>query len=231
MPEGVGEGSVPAIDAVIFDMDGVIVDTEPVWGSVRTEFAAGLGRVWGAEDQRHVAGVSSREWAAIMRDRLGIGMPEVEIQRAIVDAVVGRLRTDGLPHIDGAVEAVRVLAGRYPSALASGAHPEIIAAVLEATGLRDVFRAVVSADDVERGKPQPDVFLEAARRLGVPPERCLVIEDSLFGVRAGRAAGMVVVLVPNPNAPDTDTAKVEADHVVARLGLVDPRRLGRTPAR
>jgi HAD superfamily hydrolase (TIGR01509 family) len=231
VPEGVGEGSVPAIDAVIFDMDGVIVDTEPVWGSVRTEFAAGLGRVWGAEDQRHVAGVSSREWAAIMRDRLGIGMPEVEIQRAIVDAMVGRLRTDGPPHIDGAVEAVRALAGRYPSALASGAHPEIIAAVLEATGLAGAFRAVVSAEDVERGKPQPDVFLEAARRLGCPPERCLVIEDSLFGVRAGRAAGMVVILVPNPNAPDTDTAKVEADHVVARLDLIDPRRLERTPAR
>ena len=226
MPEGVGEGTVPAIDAVIFDMDGVIVDTEPVWGSVRTEFAAGLGRARGAEDQRHVAGVSSREWAAIMRDRLGIQMPEAEIQRAIVDAVVGRL-----PNIDGAVAAVRVLAGRYPSALASCAHPEVIAAVLDETGLRDVFGAVVSADEVERGKPQPDVFLEAARRLGVAPERCLVIEDSLFGVRAGRAAGMVVVLVPNPNAPDADTAKVAADHVIARRDLIDPRRLGRTSAR
>jgi len=226
--DAVREGAGRAFDAVIFDMDGVIVDTGPVWGSARAGFAARFGLAWGAEDERHVAGVSSREWAAIMRDRLGIEMPEAEIQRAIVDAMVGRLRTDGAPRIDGAVEAVRAVADRHPSALASGADPEIIAAVLEATALADAFGAVVSADEVERGKPQPDVFLEAARRLGVAPERCLVIEDSLFGVRAGRAAGMVVVLVPNPHAPDSEIAKVEADHVVARLGLVDPDRLGRT---
>ena len=222
----VGEGAGRQLEVVIFDMDGVIVDTEPIWESVRAGFAAGLGLTWEFEDRRLVAGVNSREWAAILRDRLGTEMPEDEIQRAIVDAVVGRLRSDGPPSIDGAVGAVRALAGRYPSALASGAHPEVIAAVLDATGLADVFRAVISADEVERGKPQPDVFLEAARRLGVAPERCLVVEDSLFGVRDGRAAGMVAVLVPNPNAPDSETARAEADHVVERLDLVDPDRLG-----
>jgi HAD superfamily hydrolase (TIGR01509 family) len=222
-----GEGG--PIDAVIFDMDGVIVDTEPVWARVRAEFAAGLGRTWGHDDQRLVAGVSSREWSATMRERLGSDMPGPAIERAIVDAVVDSIRRDGPPPIDGAVEAVRRIAARYPSALASGAHAEIIEAVLAATGLGDAFRVVISCDEVGRGKPAPDVFLEAARRLGEDPARCLVIEDSVFGVRAGRAAGMVVVLVPNPNAPDPEIARQEADHVVERLSLVDPEHLGMDP--
>jgi HAD superfamily hydrolase (TIGR01509 family) len=212
-------------DAVIFDMDGVIVDTELVWESVRVEFARKHGRSWGREDHRFVAQGSSREWADATRSRLDLDIPAEVIERAIVDGVVDRLRRDGAPPIDGAVAAVQRVAARHPTALASSAHPEIIAATLAACGLGGTFDAVVSSDDVGRGKPHPDVFLEAARRLGADPARCVVIEDSLNGILAARAAGMVAVLVPNASMPPYAGAEEAATFILDRLDSLDVDRL------
>jgi HAD superfamily hydrolase (TIGR01509 family) len=224
-PGPAGDAMGVPVDAVIFDMDGVIVDTEPVWDAVRVEFARRHGRSWGPEDHPYVAQRSSREWADATRMRLGIDVPAADIERAIVEGVVDRLHREGAPPIDGAVAAVQRVAATHRTALASSAHPEIIAATLAACGLDGTFDAVVSADDVGRGKPHPDVFLEAARRIGAAPGRCVVIEDSLNGILAARAAGMVAVLVPNPSMPPYPGAEEAATFVLDRLEMLDVDRL------
>ena len=189
------------IACVIFDLDGVLVDSEIWWDEVRQAFAAEHGRAWTAADRAAVMGANSAAWARIMRERLDLDMPDADIERAVVDAVVERYRADGPPLIDGAVEAVRRIAATYPIAVASSAHRAVIDAALEATDLAATFEVVVSSDEVAHGKPAPDVYLEAARRLGCDPAGCLVAEDSLNGVRAAKAAGMTVVLIPNHSVP------------------------------
>jgi HAD superfamily hydrolase (TIGR01509 family) len=217
---------VTAVEAVVFDLDGVIVDSEIWWDEVRASFAAEHDRAWTTEDREAVMGANSRAWAATMRERLHLDLPEPTIERAVVDAMVARYRTDGAPLIDGAVDAVRRVATRLPVAVASSAHPEVIAAALAATGLEDVFAVVVSSDEVEHGKPAPDVYFEAARRLAVAPEGCLTVEDSLNGVRAGKAAGMIVALVPNASVPPPSGTAELADLVVGRLADLDPAMVG-----
>lgn len=203
--------------AVIFDLDGVIVDTEPWWHEVRVAYAHSRGRAWTTEDSRACMGRNSGEWSRVMRERLGIADPPEAIERAIVDALVDRYRTAAVPAVDGAPEAAARIAARVPAAIASSAHRDVIGAALAATGLEPHFRVVVSSDDVATGKPAPNVYLEAARRLGVEPGRCLVVEDSANGVLAGRAAGMRVVLVPNESVPPGPGAVEAADLVLARL--------------
>ena len=203
-------------------MDGVIVDSEIWWDEVRAAFAASHGRTWTAEDQAAVMGANSPAWARIMRERLDLDMPDIEIERAIVDGVVARYRREGAPRIDGAIDAVRRIAADLPVALASSSHAEVIDAALDGTSLRDVFTAVVSSDEVAHGKPAPDVYLEAARRLGIDPASCLVVEDSRNGVRAGKAAGMLVVLVPNASVPPAPGTAELADLVLDRLADLDP---------
>jgi HAD superfamily hydrolase (TIGR01509 family) len=210
------------ISAVIFDLDGVIVDTELWWEEVRQAFAADFGRPWTTEDRDAVMGANSRQWSATMRERLELDLDREEIERRIVDGVVGRYRDGDPPHIDGAVEAVRRIAARWPVALASSAHRAVIDAALEALGLEDVFGTVVSSDEVAHGKPAPDVYLEAARRLKVDPAACLVVEDSRNGVLAAKAAGMTAVLVPSEAIPPAPGTESLADLVLARLADLDP---------
>jgi HAD superfamily hydrolase (TIGR01509 family) len=212
------------VEAVVFDLDGVIVDSEIWWDEARRDFAAARGKTWTEEHRVAVMGANSRQWSQTMRRRLGVDDEAELIERTIVDAVVARYRREGAPKIDGAVEAVRRIAAGWPVAVASSAHPEVIEAALGATGLDGVFGVVVSSDEVERGKPEPDVYLEAARRLGIPPGRCLVVEDSYNGVRAGRAAGMTVVLVPNATIPPAPGTRELANAVIDRLGDLDPSR-------
>lgn len=167
-------------------------------------------------------GANSAAWAHTMRVRLDLTQDESDIQEAIVAAMVDRYRRDGAPDIPGATEAARRIAAGRPVAVASSAHRAVIDAALIATGLHDLFAVVVSSDEVAHGKPAPDVYLEAARRLGVPATACLVIEDSYNGVLAGKAAGMTVVLVPNDSVPPAPGAKELADVVLERLADLDP---------
>lgn len=218
--------SVRRIRCVIFDLDGVLVDSEIWWDEVRQEFASAHGRGWTAADREAVMGANSAAWAKTMRERLDLDMPAGEIERAIVDAVVDRYRADGPPLIDGAVEAAKRIAGTYPAAVASSAHRAVIDAALDATGLADTFGVIVSSDEVAHGKPAPDVYLETARRLGCEPAACLVVEDSLNGVRAAKAAGMTVVLVPNVSIPPAAGTAELADRVVDRLADLDPVSIG-----
>ena len=221
-----GAGIEVAVDAgiaaVIFDLDGVLVDTQIWWREVRDAWAAERGITWRDEDERRTMGANTAQWARVMGKRAGLG-PEhdPEIARSIVDALIERYRVEGSPRINGAIEAARRIAATYPVAVASGAPKRLIDVALEATGLDDVVRTVASADDVPRGKPAPDVYLEAARRLAVEPTRCLVVEDSGNGLQAARAAGMAVVLVPNAKVPPGPGAAELADLVLERLELLD----------
>jgi beta-phosphoglucomutase-like phosphatase (HAD superfamily) len=226
----VSAASAVAPEAVIFDLDGVIVDSEIWWDDVRRDFAHERGRSWTEEDRRAVMGANSRQWSRTMRERLALDEPDLEIERAIVDAVVERYRREGPPTIDGAVGAVRRIAATWPAGIASSAHRAVIDAALEATGLEGLFEVVVSSDEVDHGKPAPDVYLEAAARMGVEPSVCLVVEDSLNGVRAARAAGMTVVLVPNESVPPAPGADELADAVLERLADLDPATVRRRHA-
>lgn len=218
----------PRFDAVIFDLDGVLVDSEPWWEDVRVAFAAAHGKPWTEDDRAAVMGPNSIGWARIMRERLGLDLPVDEVVRAVVDGVVACYRDRPTPVIHGAVGAVRRIAFQLPVAVASSAHRDVIDAAITALGLGDVFTEVVSSDEVGEGKPAPDVYLEAARRLGATPSRCVVVEDSLNGVRAGKAAGMTVVLVPSELVPPAAGATELADHVLARLADLDPADLAPT---
>jgi HAD superfamily hydrolase (TIGR01509 family) len=210
---------------VIFDLDGVLVDSEIWWDEARAEYARIHGRPWTEDDRTAVMGQNSRQWSATMRSRLGIGPDEDEIERVIVGAVVDRYRREGAPLIAGADTVVRRVHRDLRTALASSAHRAVIDAAIDGLELRDAFDVVVSSDEVDRGKPEPDVFLAAARRLGVEPPRCLVVEDSRNGVLAGIAAGMTVALVPNasiPPAPGTrEGASVVFERLSGILGLLD----------
>jgi HAD superfamily hydrolase (TIGR01509 family) len=212
---------VSPIRAVIFDLDGVLVDSEIWWDESRMAFADQHGRTWTTDDRTAVMGANSRGWSATMRERLGLTLADLEIERAIVDGVVDRYRREGPPLIPGAIDTVRRVAADVPVAVASSAHPEVIAAALDATGLTGVFSVVVSSDSVAHGKPAPDVYLEAARQLGCDPGDCLVIEDSRNGVLAARNAGMTVVLVPNESVPPAPGTSSLADVVLDRLSVLD----------
>jgi HAD superfamily hydrolase (TIGR01509 family) len=168
-------------------------------------------------------GANSAGWGRIMRDRLELDLPVEDIVAAIVGGVVERYRVRGAPRIVGAEATVERLArAGLPLAVASSAHRAVIDAALGALGIAGLFGAVVSSDEVAHGKPAPDVYLLAARELGVDPADCLVVEDSLNGVLAGRAAGMTVVLIPNEAVPPAPGAREAASFVLARLDQLDP---------
>lgn len=219
-----------SFDAVLFDLDGVLVDSEPWWDEVRVEFARDNNRPWGPDDQRAVMGGNSREWAGVMRERLDLGHLEQDaIQDAIVAGVVAKYRAAAvLPLIPGAVETVRRVAATHPVAIVSSAHRAVIEAAVDALGLGSILDEIVSSDDVTAGKPDPAVYVLAAARLGVDPGRCLVVEDSVNGVRAGKDAGMTVALVPNASVPPARGAVELADLVLAGIADLDPGPPART---
>jgi HAD superfamily hydrolase (TIGR01509 family) len=209
------------IDAVVFDLDGIILDSEQAWDDVRQALAEERGGRWHERASRDMMGMSSVEWSRYMHDVIGLAEPPDEINAEVVRRLEAAYR-ERLPLIPGAVEAVQRLAGGWPLGLASSSNRGLIDFVLEVSGLGRYFRATVSSEEVPRGKPAPDVFLEAARRLETKPERCAAIEDSEAGIRSAKAAGMRVVAVPNPHFPPADEALKAADVVLASVAEVTP---------
>jgi HAD superfamily hydrolase (TIGR01509 family) len=204
------------IEAVIFDLDGVIVDSEQVWVQVREQYVRGLGLDYPPEATRAMMGMSSPEWSGYLADALGVPGSPAEINDAIVERMLVRYGAEP-PLIPGAVEAVRRLAERWPLGIASSSNPELIEAVVRAAGIEDVVRVALSSEHVGRGKPAPDVYLEAVRLLGVEPPAAAAIEDSEPGIRSARAAGLRVIAVPNLHFPPDDDALALADVVLATI--------------
>jgi HAD superfamily hydrolase (TIGR01509 family) len=168
--------------------------------------------------------MSSTEWSRYMRDVIGLAEPPEEINAEVVQRLLARYR-ESLPLLPGAVEAVERLAERWPLGLASSSNREVIDAVLELAGLTGFFRATVSSEEVEHGKPAPDVYLEAAQRLGVGPISCAAVEDSRNGIRSARAAGMRVIAIPNPHYPPNEETLALADAVIESLDELTPERV------
>jgi HAD superfamily hydrolase (TIGR01509 family) len=215
-----------AVRAVVFDLDGVIVDSEHVWDEVREGLARERGGRWHDGAQQDMMGMSSLEWSRYMHEVIGLREPPKEISAEVVRRLEATYR-DRLPLFPGAVDAVRRLAERWPLGLASSSNRELIDLVLELTGLEPCFAASVSSEEVEHGKPAPDVYLEAASRLGVDPFACAAFEDSHNGILSAKAAGMRVVAIPNPRYPPDEQSLAEADAVVPSIDGLTPALIER----
>jgi HAD superfamily hydrolase (TIGR01509 family) len=206
------------ISAVVFDMDGVLVDTEHLWDEVREELTTEWGGRYTPEAQEAMMGMSSLEWSRYLHETVGLREAPERINQEVVRRMLARYDVE-LPVIPGAIEAVRRLDGAgYRLAVASSSNRELIDAVLRRLELAALFEVTVSSEEVERGKPAPDVYLEAARRLEVEPAECVAIEDSASGIRAARAAGMRVIAYPNRHYPPPAEVLASADVVLDSLG-------------
>jgi len=209
------------IDAVVFDLDGLLLDSEQLWDEVREELARERGGRWHERAQRDMMGMSSPEWSRYMREVIGLPEPPEEISAEVARRMAERYR-EGLPLLPGARDSVARMAAHWPLGLASSSNRELIDLALEEGDLARFFRATVSAEEVERGKPAPDVYLETARRRGVDPSRAVAVEDSHNGIRSAKAAGMRVVAIPNPHFPPDEEALARADVVLDSLAELVP---------
>ena len=220
-------------EGVVFDLDGVLLDSEQEWSGAKRELTESSGGDWTAEAEEAMLGMSSTEWSRWMRDELGLDMSPDEISDAVVEILAERYRRS-LPVLPGADAAVRALAAEFPLGLASSSNREIIDLVLEAAGWAELFAVTVSSEEVAAGKPAPNVYLEACGRLGVEPVASAAIEDSGPGIESAAAAGLAVVAVPNPHYPPPPEALRRAAIVLDSLRELSPetiRRLPPAPAR
>jgi HAD superfamily hydrolase (TIGR01509 family) len=215
------------IEAVVFDLEGVILDTEELWNEVREGLARERGGRWSDRAQADMMGMSSKEWSRYMHDAVGLSEPPDEILREVLTRMLDRY-AEHLPLVDGAVDAVQRLAPRWPLGLASSSNRELIDKALELSGLASSFRVTVSSEEVERGKPAPDVYLEATRRLEVDPRDCAAIEDSASGIRSAHAAEIFVVAIPNQAFPPQEDVLRLADAVLESIRELEPATLDAT---
>jgi HAD superfamily hydrolase (TIGR01509 family) len=214
------------IAAVVFDLDGVLLDSEQAWDDARRSVVADAGRPWPDGATRAMMGMSSREWSRHLHDELGVPAAPDAINDDVVVRVMARYRT-ALPLVPGAREAVERLAERWPLGLATSSNREVVDLVLDTMGVGDRFAVTVSSEEVPHGKPAPDVYLEAARRLGVEAAACAAIEDSENGIRSAHAAGMRVIALPNAHFPPAREALDLADVVLDRLDALTPEVIER----
>ena len=211
----------PSIEAVVFDLDGVVVASEEVWDDVRGRYVVERGGRYDQEAQRAMMGMSAHEWSRYVHVELGVPDTPSEISAEIVRRMEASYR-ERLPLIPGAREAIERLAVRWPLGLASSSNRPLIDTVIDLAQVAGYFRATVSSEEVASGKPAPDVYLEAARRLRVSPERCAAVEDSHAGIRSAKTAGMRVLAIPNPSYPPDGAALAEADVVLRSIDELTP---------
>jgi HAD superfamily hydrolase (TIGR01509 family) len=213
---------IPVIQAVIFDLDGVLIDSEPVWEQVRRQVVAQHGGHWADDAQQRLMGMSTGEWARYLAEDLGVSLPPDQVAALVIGQMADRYRQH-LPLLPGAVDAVRALAARWPLGLASSAPAVLIETVLDQSGLAASFAAAMSTEQVPRGKPAPDIYLAVSGALGIDPRRGAAIEDSANGLRSAAAAGLAVVAVPHPRYPPGPDALALAAVVLPGLAGLTPQ--------
>jgi HAD superfamily hydrolase (TIGR01509 family) len=211
----------PRVLAVVFDLDGILVQSEELWDAARRELAAEHGIEWPDTATDAMMGMSSKEWSKYVHDEVGVPDPPEEINRRVLEWVEKRYRED-LPWIPGAQEAVKRMATAFPLGLATSSNREIIDIVVEAGGFEDLFQTTVSSEEVERGKPAPDVYLEAVRRMNVDPANTAAIEDSTNGLLSAHNAGMRVIAIPNDAHPPAEKGLAVADVVLESIEKLSP---------
>ena len=204
------------ISAVVLDLDGVLIDSEQRWNESRQGLAADHGIAWPPGATTAMLGMSAPEWASYMAQDIGVPLTPPAINAEVV-ARMRRTYEADLPALPGAADVVARLAARWPLGLASSSNRELIDLVLDLLGVTKRFGATVSSEEVARGKPSPDVYLEAARRLGVPAGAAVAVEDSGSGIRSAQAAGMTVIAIPNPHYPPDADALAGAHLVLEDL--------------
>jgi HAD superfamily hydrolase (TIGR01509 family) len=209
------------IEAVVFDLDGVLIDSEPVWEEVRRGLVAERGGHWAPDAQRRLMGMSTPEWARYLSEDLGVALPPDEVAALVIDRMAARYR-ERIPLMPGAVEAVLRLAARWPLGLASSAPAVLIETVLDAAGLGPCFEVTMSTEQVPHGKPAPDIYLAVTARLGMEPARCAAVEDSSNGLRSAAAAGMRVIAIPHPRYPPDPGALALPSLVLTDLDVLTP---------
>src|SRR6266550_6558491 len=212
------------IDAVVFDLDGVIIDSEELWNEVREALAHERGGRWSAQAQADMMGMSSTEWSRYLHDVVGLPEPPEEINREVVSRMLASY-SERLPLVDGAVDAVQRHAAYWRLGVASSSNRALIDRVLEVSGLAPYLEVTVSSEEVAQGKPAPDVYLEAAQRLGVEAARSVAIEDSASGIRSADAAGMRIVAIPNRAFPPPADVLALADVVLESIGELRPETI------
>lgn len=204
-----------AIKAVIFDMDGVLVDSEVYWGQSREEFAKDRSKVWTDEFQREAMGQSTIGWAQVMKERLKLSQTVDEIIVEMKERVIAHYE-GRMPTRPGALEAVQLAAENYRVGLASGSPTNIIQRVMQLTGLDQIFEVTVYGDSIAKGKPAPDIYIEAMKRLNITPEVTVGIEDSANGIRSLKAAGMYIIAAPSPDYPlSSDILAISHAHITS----------------
>jgi HAD superfamily hydrolase (TIGR01509 family) len=209
------------IEAVVFDLDGVLVDSEPVWERVRRAVVAEYGGTWLPDTQRRLMGMSTGEWAAYLSGELGVRLPPNEVATVVIDRMAQHYAHE-VPLLPGAIDAVRATARRWPLGLASSSPPQLIETVLTAASIRQLFTTAVSTETVPHGKPAPDVYLAAAANLNAEPTRCAAVEDSSNGLRSAAAAGMRVIAIPHGAYPPDPDALATAAAVLTDLTELTP---------
>jgi HAD superfamily hydrolase (TIGR01509 family) len=217
------------IEAVVFDLDGVLVDSEPVWEQVRRGLVAERGGHWAPDAQRRLMGMSTPEWAAYLSEDLGVGLPPAEVAGLVIDRMAARY-TEQVPLLPGAADAVHRIGARWPLGVASSSPPRLIETVLRSAGLRSCFAVLMSTEQVARGKPAPDIYLAVTAELGCPPADCAAVEDSSNGLRSAAAAGLRVVAVPQPRYPPDPDALAQASLVLPSLAGLTADAVAALPA-
>jgi HAD superfamily hydrolase (TIGR01509 family) len=209
------------IEAVVFDLDGVLIDSEPVWEQVRRQLVAEHGGYWAPDAQRRLMGMNTQEWSRYLSEDLGVGLPPEKVAATVIERMADRY-ADHLPLMPGAVETVRTLAPRWPLGLASSSPTSLIDVFLDASSLRNFFTAARSTQQVAHGKPAPDIYVAVAAQLGRQPERCAAVEDSSNGLRSATSAGLQVIAIPHPAYPPDPDALQAARLVLTSLAELTP---------
>jgi len=204
------------IEAVVFDLDGVIIDSEEVWEEVRRGYVAEHGRAFLPDTQDRMMGMSTGEWSTHLAAEVGVPRTPEQVADDVLSRMAERYRAD-LPLIPGSVASVRRIGERFPLALASSSSRVLIDQVLATAGLTGAFTVTLSTEEVPRGKPFPDVYLAAADKLGRSPAACAAVEDSSNGLRSAAAAGFAVVAVPHGVYPPAADALALASLVVSDI--------------